>query len=74
VLAGFVLRRDVVRQDDINPNRLDARTTAFRHVTKEEIAHFKLEREDSRLLLRLSLTVMFFEEKIKFYCLVGDSL
>jgi len=45
VLAGFVLRRDVVRQDDINPNRLDARTTAFRHVTKEEIAHFKLESE-----------------------------
>lgn len=43
-------------------------------MTKEEIAHFKLEREDSRLLLRLSLTVMFFEEKIKFYCLVGDSL
>ena len=43
-------------------------------MTKEEIAHFELEREDIRLLLRLSLTVMFFEEKIKFYCLVEDSL
>ena len=63
MLAGFVLRRHVVCQDDINPNRLDARTTAFRHVTKEEIARFELERENSRLLLRLSLTVMFFREK-----------
>ena len=41
---------------------------------KEEIARFELEREGSRILLRLSLTVMFFEEKIKFYCLVKKSL